>query len=151
MVKRTKAGLVILVTLVVASLARGIGKDVARSAMGRTATPSAAVGSEAYMMQVASIANKSLPMTVGKDTELVSVVGADHLLVFNHRVINFQIDEIAADQITLRRPRLVNHVCTTPETRDGLLQRGITMRYRYADRNMVHITSIDVAPSDCGF
>jgi len=35
-------------------------------------------------------------------------------------------------------------VCTTAATRDNLLGQGVTLRYSFADKDRVHITSFDV-------
>lgn len=91
-------------------------------------------------------------MMVDRHTELMNVLGLEGVIVYNYRLVNISAPDITADDlVTQVRPSVVTSSCTTPSTRDGLLKRGITMRFTYSDMNRAYIASFDVAPLDCNF
>jgi len=102
------------------------------------------------LMQTANQLNKTLPIMIDKDTELVSTIGVNKRFVYNYRLVNHSADQLNAQQLqTVMKPEITNAACTTPQTRDELLKKGVTLQYSYVDKNRTHILSIDVAPSDC--
>ena len=56
-----------------------------------------------------------------------------------------------AEFVAAAKKQVTEGACKTPETRDGLLKKGVTLRYAYFDKDKQPIASVEVAPSDCGF
>lgn len=138
---------VTVVSVVAAILAGAVAQQVVRSVMGGGG--SGTVSNEA-LGRVASEVNKQAPMMVDRDTELSNAIGANGTLVYNYRLVNIDASQISENDLRSFRPSVIASVCSTPATRDGLLNRGVTMRYSYADRNRVYIGSFDVRETDCG-
>ncbi len=138
----------ILVGIVVAMFAGTIGRDAVRSLFRHEPDPR----SQAFLGKVASELNRNLPMAVDQETELVNVLGLEATIVYNYRLINISSSELDAGQLVQQlQPTATNAACTTPETRDSFLKKGITMRYTYSDMNRVHLASFDVTSRSCGF
>src|SRR5262249_28735190 len=96
--------------------------------------------------------NKKLPILVDKETEFVSSAGLDGVLVYNYRLVNVSAADVDVPQfLGALKPRITSSACTTPETRDTFLKKGVTLRYSYADKASVFVVSLDVIPKDCGF
>ena len=142
--------LVILATILGAMIAGPIAKGLTRSVMTRHPSPVSVTSAE-HLARVASEMNKSLPMMVGQHTQLVTTAGADHLLIYQYRLIDVAADELAANYADSRKPLIINAACTTPDTRDHFLKEGVRLRYSYVDSAGVYIASFDVTASDCGF
>jgi hypothetical protein len=136
------------VGIVVAMFVGTIGRDAAKSLFKRESDPR----SQAFLSKVASEINKGTPMVVDQETELMNVLGLEATIVYNYRLVNTSAAEIDGPQLVQQlQPSATNAACTTPETRDNFLKKGITMRYSYADASRVHIASFDVTPKSCGF
>jgi hypothetical protein len=135
--------------LIVGALVAGtIGREAVRSFFGRQQDPT----SQAFLSRVASEINKNLPMIVDKETELVNVLGLEATIVYNYRLVNADASEVDASAfIGQMQPTVSKAACSSPQTRDDFLEKGITMRYSYADQDRVHIASFDVTPQSCGF
>lgn len=102
------------------------------------------------LMQAASEINRGLPMMIDRDTELRSTGAERGTFIYNLRLVNMSWADISPDRLrTELRPNLVQAACSTPDTRDAFLARGITLRYSYADRAGRHIADIDVRHVDC--
>ena len=102
------------------------------------------------LARVASEANKSLPMMIDSETELTNVGVAPGTLVYNYRLLTVLASDVTAEQLRDRlRPSAVRQACSTPETRDGVLMRGITMRFSYRATDGTYIGAFNVAASDC--
>jgi hypothetical protein len=110
------------------------------------------VTSGKYLGEIASELNKNLPMMVDKETEWISTAGLDRVIIYNYRLVNYNAADLSsAELVKSARPMLTNAVCSTPETRDSFIKKGISMRYVYNDKNRVHVASIEITPKDCGF
>lgn len=134
--------------ILAAVVAGTLGREGARVLLGGRDD----VRSQRVLSRVASDLNKTLPMQVDKDTELMATVGLEAVMVYSYRLINRSAGDVDATAFsTEMRPRLVNAACTTPQTRDGFLKKGVTMRYMYADKDRRHVATIEVNPSDCRF
>jgi hypothetical protein len=136
--------------IVVTVIAAAIGGAVGREGMRYFFRGETDVRSQRVLSKIASELNKTLPMQVDKDTELMATAGFDAVIVYSYRLINSSVNDV--DQAAFSeavRPQLVNAACTTPQTRDGFLRKGVTMRYMYADKDRRHIATIDVNPADC--
>jgi hypothetical protein len=146
MLQTVKMVLGVVVVLVAAAVAGQIGREAGGSLLRRSTD----VTSVSALTRVASEANKSLPMMVDKETELSNASALPGILVYNYRFVNGIMQEISAQELIGRlKPSTTTRACTTPETRDGLLKRGVTMRYSYSDRNGAFIAAFDVTPDAC--
>jgi hypothetical protein len=137
-----------LVAVVAAAIGGAVGREGVRFLFGGAND----VRSQRVLSKVASELNKTLPMQVDKETELMAVAGLEAVIVYSYRLINSSADDVDLTTFSsAMRPQLVNSACTTPQTRDRFLKKGVTMRYMYADKDRRHIATIDVKPSDCRF
>lgn len=110
------------------------------------------VRSKTYLTKVADQLNRTLPKMLDKETELDSGAGLDGVFVYNYRLVNSSVEEIDGEKfIALLRPNVTKAACTTPETRDEFLRKGVSLRYSYADKLRRHVAAFDVVPKDCGF
>lgn len=108
------------------------------------------VKSQTDLGKLASDLNKTLPMMVDKETEWLSAIGVQNVFIYNYRMVNHSVENIDPQKFNeLIRPNIINAACTTPETKQQFLAKGVTLRYTYADKDRRHITSIDVTPADC--
>lgn len=104
-----------------------------------------------FLSKIASDTNKTLPMVVDKDTELMNLLAADEVLIYSYRLINVFGTEFDSDEFVSEvKPIAINAACTTPQTRDYLLKLGIRLRHRYYDKDHHYIASFEVKQSDCG-
>ena len=102
----------------------------------------------------ASEANKLLPMMVDRDTELMNALGIGSIMTYNYRLVNLEADEIDKEEfqatiLELFKSGVVRQACTTPETREGLLDRGIDMRYVYHDQHREYLAEFTVTEEAC--
>ena len=89
---------------------------------------------------------------VDKETELLPGVGAEGMLIYNYRLVNYSIAQLDPNKFAAGvKQRVIQAACNRPETRDELLKKGITMRYTYLDKDKQYIATVDVTPADCGF
>jgi len=101
------------------------------------------------LQKIASQYAKGLPMMVDKETQLEAVGAAESEIIYSYRLINVETDSSLQSRIVSMKQGMINRNCSTPETRDNLLNKGITMKYDYYDKNRMHITSVEIKPSDC--
>jgi hypothetical protein len=129
-----------------------VGAVAGREAVARLfSKPEPDLRSQKVLAEVAAQTNKDLPMTIDKDTELVSSLGLEGVFVYNYRLVNFSAADVDAKQlIAALKPRITTSACTTPDTRDTFLKKGVTLRYSYSDKDRAYVASVDVAPKDCG-
>jgi hypothetical protein len=108
--------------------------------------------SQAFLAKMAAEINRSVPVMIDQETELMPAVGALGMLIYNYRLVNVSTAQVDHNKFAAgAKERLKQGVCNRPETRDDFLKKGVTLRYSYFDRDKQHIATIDVAPSDCGF
>lgn len=108
------------------------------------------VTSQEYLMEVAEITNKDLPMMIDEQTELVKLEGIEGILVYHYRLPTIKPDQItSAYLIEQLRPSVTNNTCSITDTRENFLDKGVTLRYIYKDLNNGEIAQFDVAVSDC--
>jgi hypothetical protein len=109
-------------------------------------------GSKEYLSKVAAEINRSVPVMIDQETELLPVQGADGMLIYNYRLVSYSSAQLDAKKFAAgAKQRVAQSACSRPETRDDFLKKGVTLRYAYFDKDKQHIATIDVAPSDCGF
>lgn len=104
------------------------------------------------LSRIAAEINRSVPVMIDKETELMPVVGAEAMLIYNYRLVDYEVARI--DHVKFAkgaRERVTQGACNRPETRDDFLKKGVTLRYSYFDKNKQHVATVDVTPADCGF
>jgi hypothetical protein len=93
-----------------------------------------------------------VPFMIDKETELLRATVAPETLIYNYRLVSFSAAQIDPKKFTAAAKQQVTQgACDRPETRDGYLKKGVTLRYAYFDKDERHIATVDVIPSDCGF
>lgn len=108
--------------------------------------------SQEFLDQIAAQINRSVPVMIDKETELMPAVGAPGMLIYSYRLVSYSVAQVDHERFaTGTKERVKQGACSRPETRDSLLKKGVTLRYSYFDRDKQHIATVDVAPSDCGF
>ncbi|MCY3929997.1 MAG: hypothetical protein OXG81_17175 [Acidobacteria bacterium] len=143
------AGGVILMVVVYAS-ARFIGETVGSTA--RTAFSPNPTTSELLAAAVTEV-NKMAPLVVD-GVELMNAVGFDETITYNYRFVDLEVsdldqalvDEVIADEV---KPGAIRQACSTPDTRNGVLDQGLKMRYVYHDMTRVYLTEFTISVADC--
>ncbi len=143
-----KRPIVTVIAIIAASIGGGIGKDLAKYYLDRNND----ITSEQFLSKLASEMNKKTPIVVDKETELISTVGLQGVFVYNYRLVNMEATRLDSGRLLSSiRDQIQAVACTTPQTRDTFLKKGVILRYSYYDKKRAHIGSIDVRPTDCGF
>jgi hypothetical protein len=105
-----------------------------------------------HLRKVAAEINRSVPVMIDQETELLPAVGAPGMLIYNYRLVSYSAAQLDAKKFaTGAQQRLKQNACTNAETRDDFLKKGVTLRYSYYDKDKQHIATVDVTPADCGF
>jgi hypothetical protein len=105
--------------------------------------------SKAYLSSVARIVNMTLPKKLDRETELVETEGLDGVLVYRYRMGNRSANEMDAGRLVQDvRPSLVTDACTS-QARQTLLDRGVTVRHSYRDKDGREVVAIDIVAADC--
>jgi hypothetical protein len=102
--------------------------------------------------KVAAEINRSVPVMIDPETELLPAVGAPGMLIYNYRLVSYSVTQLDARKFAAgAKQRVAQGACGTPETRDDFLKKGVTLRYSYYDKDKQHIATFDITPADCGF
>src|SRR5713226_4993435 len=105
-----------------------------------------------HLSKVAAELNRSVPVMIDKETELLPVVGAPGMLIYNYRLVSYSVAQLDHEKFAAgAKQRVVQGACNAPETRDDFLKQGVTLRYSYYDKDKQPIATVDVTPADCGF
>ncbi|MGH7873092.1 MAG: hypothetical protein ACREQO_12830 [Candidatus Binatia bacterium] len=108
--------------------------------------------SAGYLREVAEQINRSVPVMIDKETELMPSAGYDGMLVYNYRLVSYSARQIDHRKFAAgAKEKITQGACNRAETRDDFLKNGVTLRYSYFDKDKKHIATIDVTPADCGF
>jgi hypothetical protein len=108
--------------------------------------------SKEHLSKVAAEINRSVPVMIDKETELLPVEGGDGMLIYNYRLVGYLAAQLNRDKFAVgAKQRVAQAACSRPETRDDFLKKGVTLRYSYFDKDKQHIATVDIRPSDCGF
>jgi hypothetical protein len=108
--------------------------------------------SVAYLREIADDINRSVPVMIDAETELLPTEAAAAMLIYNYRLVKYTAARLDREKFAAAaKQRLTQGACSRPETRDGFLKEGVTLRYSYFDKDKQHVATIDVTPSDCGF
>ena len=105
-----------------------------------------------YLNKVAADINRSVPVMIDAETELLPSTTGYGMLVYNYRLVKYSARQLDHQKFAAgAKQKIVQGACSRPETRDGFLKEGVTLRYSYFDKDKRHIATIEVAPADCGF
>jgi hypothetical protein len=108
--------------------------------------------SREFLSRLAAEINRSTPVMIDRETELMPSEVADGILIYNYRLVNFSVARLDRGKfVAAAKQQVTQGACAAPETRDGLLKKGVTLRYSYYDQEKKHIATVDVTPPDCGF
>ncbi len=108
--------------------------------------------SQEFLGKIAAEINRSIPVMIDQETELMPAVGAPGMLIYNYRLVNVLVAQVDHNKFAAgAKERLKQSACNRPETRDNFLKKGVTLRYSYFDKDKQHIATVDVTPADCGF
>src|SRR3972149_6832038 len=108
--------------------------------------------SQEYLSRIAAEINRSVPMMIDQETELMPVAGAPGMLIYNYRLVGYSVTKLDHQKFAAgAKEKDTQGACGRPETRDEFLKKGVTLRYSYFDKDKQHIATIDVTPADCGF
>lgn len=108
--------------------------------------------SEARLSRIAAEINRSVPVMVDQETELLPAVGAFGMLIYNYRLVSYSVTQVNVNKFAAgAKERVMQGACEKPETRNDFLSKGVTLRYSYYDKDKHHIATFDVTPADCGF
>ena len=108
--------------------------------------------SQEYLSRIAAEINRSVPVMIDQETELMPAAGAPGMLIYNYRLVSYSVTKLDHQKFAAgAKQRVAQNACGRPETRDEFLKKGVTLRYSYFDKDKQHIATIDVTPADCGF
>jgi len=108
--------------------------------------------SQEFLSRIAAEINRSVPVMIDQETELMPAAGAPGMLIYNYRLVSYSVAQLDHNRFaTGAKEKVTQGACNRPETRDGFLKQGVTLRYSYYDKDKQHIATFDVQPSDCGF
>gem|GEM_PF-599099 len=108
--------------------------------------------SQEFLGKIAAEINRSIPVMIDQETELMPAVGAPGMLIYNYRLVNVLAAQVDHNKFVAgAKERLKQGACNRPETRDNFLKKGVTLRYSYFDKDKQHIATVDVTPADCGY
>ena len=106
--------------------------------------------SQTRLGRMAAELNRSAPVMIDQETELMPAQGAEGVLIYNYRLVNYSVAQINPAKFAAgAKQRLRQKACNTAETRDDFLNKGVTLRYTYYDKDKQHIATVDVTPGDC--
>ena len=108
--------------------------------------------SQEFLDKIAAEINRSVPVMIDQETELMPAAGAPGMLIYNYRLVSYAVGQLDHNRFMAgAKERLKEGACSRPETRDNFIKKGVTLRYSYFDKDKQHIATVDVTPSDCGF
>ena len=108
--------------------------------------------SQEFLGKIAAEINRSGPVMIDQETELMPPEGGPGMLVYNYRLVSYSATQLDPNKFAAgAKERLKEGACNRPETRDDFLKKGVTLRYSYFDKDKQHIATVDVTPADCGF
>jgi hypothetical protein len=106
--------------------------------------------SQRRLGRIAAELNRSVPVMIDQETELMPVQGIEGVLIYNYRLVNYSVGQVDRDRFAAgAKQNLRQRACNTAETRDDFLKKGVTLRYTYYDKDKQHIATVDVTPADC--
>ena len=108
--------------------------------------------SQEYLSKIAAEINRSVPVMIDQETELMPAAGSPGMLIYNYRLVGYSVTKLDHQKFAAgAKQKITQGACGRPETRDEFLKKGVTLRYSYFDKDKEHIATVDVTPADCGF
>ncbi|HEY7714572.1 MAG TPA: hypothetical protein VIE90_08685 [Candidatus Binatia bacterium] len=105
-----------------------------------------------HLSNVAAEINRSVPVMIDAETELLPSEAGEAMLVYNYRLIKYSVGQIDHQKFAAgAKQRVTQGACNQPVMRDDFLKQGVTLRYSYFDKEKQHIATVEVTPADCGF
>jgi uncharacterized protein YjhX (UPF0386 family) len=105
-----------------------------------------------YLSKIAAEINRSVPVMIDEETELLPAAGGHAMLIYNYRLVKHSVAQLDHQKFAAgAKQKVAQGACSRPETRDGFLKEGVTLRYSYFDKDKQHVATVDVTPADCGF
>jgi hypothetical protein len=105
-----------------------------------------------YLNGIAAEINRSVPVMIDEETELMPTSAGYAMLIYNYRLVKYSVAQLDHEKFAAgAKQRVTQGACNRPETHDDFLKKGVTLRYSYFDKDKKHIATIDVTPADCGF
>ena len=105
-----------------------------------------------YLTKIAAEINRSVPVMIDEETELLPAAAGHAMLIYNYRLVKYSVARLDHQKFAAGAKQKVSQgACSRPETRDGFLKEGVTLRYSYFDKDRQHVATVDVTPADCGF
>lgn len=144
-------GVGILAAIAIPAYSDYVKKSKAVAAGSAASYKSGAYYSNAELAKVASEINKTLPMMVDGETQLDTTIGTDNMIAYHYTLVNYDSSALDGDSFKsiLIENGLVRKVCSTPETYDNFISKGVEMRYSYFGNDGKFVTGITVKPSMC--
>ena len=105
-----------------------------------------------HLSNVAAEINRSVPVMIDAETELLPSEAGEAMLVYNYRLVKYSVGGIDHRKFAAgAKQKVTQGACNQPVMRDDFLKQGVTLRYSYFDKNKQHIATVEVTPADCGF
>ena len=105
-----------------------------------------------HLDRIAAEINRSVPVMIDEETELLPAAAGHAMLIYNYRLVKYSVAQLDHQRFAAgAKQKVTQGACSRPETRDEFLKVGVTLRYSYFDKEKQHIATIDVTPADCGF
>src|SRR5262245_37205250 len=80
--------------------------------------------SQEFLGKIAAEINRSVPVMIDQETELMPAVGAPGMLIYNYRLVSYSVAQVDHDRFAAgAQERVKQGACSRPETRDGLLKK----------------------------
>jgi hypothetical protein len=104
------------------------------------------------LTRIAGEINRSVPVMIDQETELLPAEGRQGMLIYNYRLVSYAAAQINPVKFAAGvKQKVTQEACNRVETRDDFLKKGVTLRYSYFDKDKQPIATVDVTPADCGF
>lgn len=104
------------------------------------------------LSRIAGEINRSVPVMIDQETELMPSEGREGMLIYNYRLVSYAAAQINPTKFAAGvKQKVTQEACNRVETRDDFLKKGVTLRYSYFDKEKQPIATVDVTPADCGF
>jgi len=102
--------------------------------------------------KIAAELNRSVPVMIDKETELILVEGHEAMLIYKYRLVPYSVSQLDHQKFAAgAKQKVAQGACNQAELREDYLKKGVTLRYSYFDKDKQHIATVDVTPADCGF
>src|SRR5215475_5230894 len=103
--------------------------------------------SQEFLDKIAAEINRSIPVMIDQETELMPAVGALGMLIYNYRLVNVSAAQVDYNRFAAgAKERLREGACNRPASRANFLKKDVPLRYSSFDKHKQHIASADVPP-----